>query len=217
MKGKYIIFIALLVLVFLAFQGAIFLLPLGNHPQLQNSIQGTGIFVALFAAIIALSTADRKKKHVNIRIEPFINPQSLTYHKNEMTDYLRNLYKGRPDTFKSHQVNFKMTNLSGFTLENTTLTFVLPYEKQPPYKKEGQTMYDSRGFTTNILNPPQMLFEEKMILSTPFLPFWNHQDSMTVWIRMLLEDAELEPFMINISVNSEKAEGKTYPVKIPHL
>lgn len=207
MKGEYIGFMVILGIMFFAFIGAILFSPFGEHSQLQNIIQGTGIFVALFTALIALATADRKRIQVNINIETSID-QSVTYHGNEMTDYCRSLYKKLPD--KSHQVKFKMTNLSGFTLEHYTLTFELPYEKQPPYKKEGETMYNSRGYTSNITKEHDVFFTENIIIATPFLPYLNKQNSVTIWIRMLVD----ELFTIKVSANCLNADGRTYPVTI---
>ena len=175
--------------------------------QLQNVIQGAGIFVALFTAIIALATADRKRNQVNIKVETSID-QSITYHEDEMTEDCQDLYKVLPRT--SHHVNFKMTNLSGFTLKDSTLVFRIPYEKQPPRKRDDEPMYRLRGFTLSITNAPQMLFAEVMIISIPFLPYWNHEDSMTIWVRMITD----EPFMVKLSVNCSNADGKTYPIEI---
>jgi hypothetical protein len=204
--------------VFIAFILAILFSPFGEHSQLQNGIQGAGIFVALFTAIIALGTADRKRKQVNIKIEPSINlKQSATYHKNQMKQNLSELYKDLPETFKSYQVNFRMTNDSGFSLEKPTLTFTLPYEKQHPYKAEDQTMYEIRSFNSNTYNAPHefyLLFEENIILSKTILPFWNNQDSMTIWIRMVIDDGKFEPFKVNVSINCSNADGKTYPIEI---
>ena len=125
-----------------------------------------------------------------------------------MTDYCRTLYKDPPKT--SHHVNFKMTNLSGFTLKDSTLAFMIPYEKQPPRKKDAETMYSLRAFSLNITNAPQMLYAEEMIISVPFLPYWNHEDSISIWVRMITD----EPFTVNLSVNCSNADGKTYPVEI---
>ena len=69
MKIRYKVFIGILILIFLAFEWVIFYSPFGYHSQLQNGIQGVGIFVALLTAIIALSTADRKRRRVKAKIE----------------------------------------------------------------------------------------------------------------------------------------------------
>lgn len=207
MKSRYIVSMVILGFILLAFIGAILFSPFGEVSQLQNIIQGAGIFVALFTAIIALATADRKRSQVNIKIETSID-QCITYHENEMTEDCQKLYKDPPKT--SHHVNFKMTNLSGFTLKDSTLAFMIPYEKQPARKKDDEKMYSFRGFSTNITNAPQMLFAEVMIISLPLLPYWNHEDSITIWGRMITD----EPFTVKVSVNCLNADGKTYPKEI---
>jgi hypothetical protein len=55
-----------------------------------------------------------------------------------------------------------------------------------------------------------MLYAEEMIISVPFLPYWNHEDSISIWVRMITD----EPFTVNLSVNCSNADGKTYPVEI---
>jgi hypothetical protein len=209
MKGIYKFLMIIFGFMFFAFIFVILLSPFGKHSQLQNIIQGTSIFMAFFAAIIALATADRKRNQINISIDTSID-QSITYRENEMTDFCRSLYKKLPN--KSHQVNFKMTNLSDFTLEHYTLTFELPYEKQPPYKKEGQTIYESRAYTSSIIQKTDLdlVFGENIIIATPFLPYSNKQDSITFWIRMVID----EPYKIKVAVNCINADGKTYPVDI---
>jgi len=60
-------------------------------------------------------------------------------------------------------------------------------------------------------------FADTRILSNSNLPFWNDEDDIKIWIRMLICDGKLEPFYVEVSVNSDNAEGITKRVLIePH-
>jgi len=57
-------------------------------------------------------------------------------------------------------------------------------------------------------------FADTRLLSNSNLPFWNNDDNITIWIRMLLNDGKLESFTVDVSVNCENAEGVTKLVRI---
>lgn len=217
MKMIYLIFIVVLILVAVGFELLVIFLPLGGYSRLEKAIQSAGIFVALLAAIIALSTADSKRKSVNMKMELSIDKADFaTYHKNELSDDLKKIYKNFSDPIKSYKVHFKMTNISGFTLKKPTLTFSLPLQKQHPHKTGN--IYLERTFNSNLINSQHDLrlleFADTRILSNSNLPYWNDQDCITIWIRMALDTNSLEPFMVNISLNCENAEGVTKKVEI---
>jgi hypothetical protein len=109
-----------------------------------------------------------------------------------------------------------MANDSGFTLKKPTLTFRLPLQKQHPHKVS--EIYFFRTFNSNLFNSQRQLslleFADTCILSNSNLPYWNDQDDFTIWIRMVLDDGKLEPFIVEVSINCENAEGVTYKCKI---
>ena len=135
MKTKYQVIIGFLILVAVGFELIVFYSPLGEYSRLENAIQSAGVFVALLAAVIALSIADHKRRSVSIKIEPSLDKENIgTYPKNEMSNDLKKDYQNFTDPVKSHRVQFKMTNISGFTLRKPTLTFRLPLQIQHPTK-----------------------------------------------------------------------------------
>jgi len=221
MKIKYKVFIGVLILIFLTFEWVIFYSPFGYHPQIQNGIQAAGIFVALLTAILAQSAADRKRRQVKIKIEASIPAEEKqTYRLIELSEELRKSYTGFPDPFESYQVKFRMTNQSGFNLEKPTLTFVLPLERQHPEEGHAQTfgeIYTGKTFHSNLYNTPQdvyLLVEDKYIVSKKILPYWNNKDSITIWIRMIIDNGKSNSFTVGVSINCANADGKTYQVKI---
>jgi hypothetical protein len=217
MKTKYLVIIGVLILVAVGFELIVFFSLLGEYSRLENAIQSSGVFVALLAAVIALSVADPKRRSVNIKIEPSVDKGNIaTYPKNEMSDDLKKVYQNFTDPVKSHRIQFKMTNISSFTLREPALTFRLPLQKQHPYKV-GQ-IYSERTFNSNLFNSQREIrlleFADTIILSNSNLPYWNDQDDITIWIRMVLDDGKLEPFVVDMSVNCENAEGVTKKVGI---
>ena len=189
-----------------------------NVPLFEErpSFQSAAVFVALLAAVIALSTADPKARIVNVTIRQNIDPNSVFYHKKvELSANIQANYADFPDPMTSRKVQFRITNTSGFTLKKPTLTFRLPLDKQHPHTDGGQY---GLTFNSNLFNSKTELrsleFADTRILSNSNLPFWNNKDDITIWIRMLLNDSKSNPFMVDVSINCENAEGVTKPVPI---
>ncbi len=217
MKTKYKLMILVLILGAVVFLYLVLTSPLGEYSRLEKVIQSVGIFVALLTAVIALAVADRKRKSVNVKIEPSLDKENIgEYHREELSDELKEIYQKFPDPIKSHRVQFKMTNISGFTLKKPTITFRLPLQKQHPYKEK--PICKKLAFNSNLFNSQRELrvleFADTRILSNSNLPYWNDQDHITIWIRMVLNDGKLEPFIVEVSVNCENADGITKKVKI---
>ena len=216
MKRKYIITIGVLIILatvlayFLIFsQGA-------SDTKISNVIQSVSVFIALIIAVIAMSIADPKVKKANVEVEQSVDENNVNlYVKSDLPSDLQLKYESFPDPITSHRVQFKITNISGFTLEKPTLTFRLPIEKQHPHRvRRSYTL----TFNSNIHNPQSefrlLEFADFCMLSSSNLPYWNNGDEITIWIRMLLNDGQLEPFIVEISLNSENAEGITTKVSI---
>ena len=216
MKIKYVIVVVILILMAIAFEYYVITSPLGSDTRIGNAIQSAAVFVALLAAAIALSAADPKAKKVKVTIKQDIDPNHVGYYqKAELPNHLQTKYEGFPDPITSHRVQFKITNTSGFTLKKPTFTFRLPLEKQHPHTDGGQY---GLTFNSNLFNSQTELrlleFADTRVLSNSNLPFWNNNDDITIWIRMLLDDGKLNPFMVDVSVNCENAEGVTKLVPI---
>ncbi len=216
MKRKYIITIGVLIILatvlayFLIFsQGA-------SDTKISNVIQSVSVFIALIIAVIAMSIADPKVKKANVEVEQSVDENNVNlYVKSDLPSDLQLKYESFPDPITSHRVQFKISNISGFTLKKPTLTFRLPIEKQHPHRV-GRSY--TLTFNSNIHNPQSefrlLEFADFCMLSSSNLPYWNNGDEITIWIRMLLNDGQLEPFIVEISLNSENAEGITTKVSI---
>lgn len=216
MKTKYIIIVAILILMAIAFEYYVIATPLGSDNRIGNVIQSVAVFVALLSATIALSATDPKAKKVKVTIEQKIDLKKIGYYrKAELPNDFQTKYEGFPDPIESHRVQFKITNTSGFTLKKPILTFKLPLEKQHPHKVRGQYVLT---FNSNLFNSQTELrlleFADTRLLSNSNLPFWNKDDNITIWIRMVLNDGIMEPFIVDVSVNCENAEGVTKPVRV---
>jgi len=145
-------------------------------------------------------------------------PSSSQLPKKDLPSDINLRYEDYPDPIKTHKVVFKIANISGFTLQKPSLTFRLPLQKLHP-RKVGQQY--TLSFNSNLFNSQSELrlleFADTRILSNSNLPFWNDEDDIKIWIRMLICDGKLEPFYVEVSVNSDNAEGITKRVLIePH-
>lgn len=173
-----------------------------------------GLAVSGLALVIARSAGDPRAKRVKVTIEPSVDEgHALTHPKDKLTPNLAKHYESLPDPVRSHRVRFRIKNVSDFTLERPVLTFRLPLQKQHP-DEQGQRL----TFRSNLFNYQrdiQLLeFEGTRILSNSISPYWNHDDNITVWIRMVLDAGGLDPFTVDVSVNSENADGVTKKVEI---
>jgi hypothetical protein len=218
MRLTYIIVISILFIISVIFEYHVLFKGLGEHPNLANAIQAAAIFIALFAAIIALSTANPKKKIVKVTIEHSIDKMKVEEClKKDLSTELKEVYKDFPDPIRSHQVHFEVSNSSGFSLKRPTLTFKLPLGREHPETK-GRSPYTRRTFHSNLFYSRSELrvldFADTRIISNSNLPYWNDNDKTTIWIRMVLDDGKLEPFNIEVSVNCENAEGVTKKISI---
>jgi hypothetical protein len=206
-----------------AFVLVIAITGLGGQDRLDSAIQGAGIFVALLAAVVALHAADPKPKSLAVNIETSIDQDHTeSYDKVVLRGKIPlDAYEHLPDCFISHRVVFRITNVSGFTLRQPTLTFRLPTCKQHPHKLSAGSDRWVRTFRSNLFNTQSDLkaidFGDTSVLSNSNLPFWNDREEITIWIRMVLGAGDLSLFEVSISVNSENAEGVTTKMVIPLL
>jgi multisubunit Na+/H+ antiporter MnhC subunit len=216
MRAKYIIAIALLICLAAAFEFFVILQQDRADMRMGYAIQTAAVFVALIAAVIAMSAADPKPNKVRVQINQTINPIHVAlYKKSELpTDFL-NRFADHPDPIISHRVEFTITNTSGFTLKRPTLTFRLPLDRQHPHKVGDRYVL---SFNSNLFNSQRELrlleFADTRLLSNSNMPYWNNGDRVTIWIRMIVAYGKSEQFMVEISVNSENAEGVTKRIQI---
>lgn len=216
MKTKYIVIIFILTLSAVVSGYAFFFFTHESNIQIRNVVQSSTVFVALIAAVVALSNADRKPKKVKVKIESSIDSKTVaSYKKCDLPLDFQSKFSGHPDPINSHRVEFKITNTSGFTLKKPTLAFRLPKNKMHPHKVGTSIILT---FNSNLFNSQDDIrlfeFADTQILSNSNLPFWNNNEDFTVWVRMTLDDGKLDPFFVGVSINCENAEGVTSHVKI---
>lgn len=214
MKTKYIISITLLILICITLT-IWFWYRIGCDPRIGNIIQVAAVFVALIASVIALSTVDPKNKQADAIIKESLEGKE-SIQKSEMSDDLIEAYKDFPDPVISHRVQFTIKNISGFTLKKPTFTFRFPIEKKHPHKQKGQAKYSVRTFNSNLYNSAQelrMLEFADTCLITNSIPYFNNNEDVTLWIRMVLHK-NMKPFSVEVSINCENAEGFTKKVEI---
>lgn len=186
-------------------------------PWLVKSMPVLGIFVAIAASVIALSNADPNRKLINVTIEHSLDKQSKAeYPKNLLSDKLKSKFENS-NSLESYRICFELTNKSGITLQKPTLTFRLPIDKQHPNETKKEEKASCLTFNSNIFNSQDDIryleFEDTLILSNSNLPYWNDGNSITIWIRMLI-NSSTSPFNIEVSVNCKNADGVTKVVEI---
>ncbi len=208
----FILFVGAITLIFLSYFSF-----LGCDTQASRLIQILTALAIAVTAVIALSGTDPKKSKVKVRIECSVDDERIHY-KSEMSDGIEKKYDSFPDPVKSHRVQFKMTNNSGFTLKKPILTFRVPIRKKHPHRLSKNKPWSVYTFNSNLYNYRAELrmleFADTSILSNSNLPYVNDGDEIMLWIRMVLDDGKLEPFIVEVSVNCENAEGTTEKVKI---
>jgi hypothetical protein len=201
MKTRYCIFVLILLVLAVGAMLIVYYIPFQNEGQsnrVAHLIQIVSAAAALIAAVVALALADQPRKLVNVHIEPSINNEDSGEEV-------------APSNEEHHRVNFKITNRSGFSLKHPVLTFRLPKDKKYNHPDSGRT------FTTNLFNSQRELqileFGDTIILSNSNLPYWNDKEELPIWIRMAV-NRETVPFNVDVSINSENAEGVTEKVVI---
>lgn len=218
MKAQYFVAFVLLILLFFGFEASIALTDLSSQSWISQAIAGAGVFVALIAAVIALHSADRKAPKIKAQIDVRIDrAKPLTHNRSEIPPTQLIQLRHDDEVFHSEKVSFAITNESGFTLKDPTLTFRLPLMKQHPHRVEGTGAW-TVGFNTNLYNAPEALrilsFGDTAILSNSNLPFWNDGDQFEFWIRMALDAGGSDPFEVRVSFNASNADGITETVTV---
>ena len=187
-----------------------------SDTRVSHAIQCASVFAALIIAVIAMAIADPKVRKIKVAVEYNVDENNVgSYEKSDLPSDLQLKYESFPDPITSHRVQFKMTNVSGFTLKKPTLAFRLPIEKQHPHRfgRNYRLTFNSNLYQSQ--SGLQLLeFADSCLLANSNLPFWNNGDDITIWIQMLLNDGEFATFKVEVSVNSENAEGTTTNVTI---
>ncbi len=217
MKTRYIVSLIGLAVLFAVFLASLAWGPLGSYTWLSSAMQGTAVFVALTASVIALHASDRKLRYAKGTITVSLDPDERRVHKkSQIHRSIENGFASHPDTFTDDRVQFHIRNNSGFTLRDPTLTFRLPLDRQHPHRHTDGNWVVT--FNSNLYNSQEDLrilqFGDTAVISNRNLPYWNKDEHFTIWIRMVLDYPNEEPFDISVSLNSENAEGTTVSVPV---
>ncbi len=195
---------------------------LGCDSQAERLIEILGTCAVAITVIVALSATNPAVKKIKASVEAYIAPQDSgekIYNKADLSGELKDFYNRCPDPFKSYRIQFKITNTSGFDWVKPTVTFWLPAEKQAPGKdREDNRTYTVRQYRSNTFNTKvdlKMLeMVDGVIISNSNLPYWKQEKHIAIWLRMVLENGDSEPFKVEVSVDCEGAEGYTETVQL---
>ena len=179
-----------------------------------------GIFVALLAAVIALSATDPQRRKVTAAIDEPLLTNEENYHHDKMTEDLKELCKALPDPVRSHRVHFALKNTSGFTWAKPVLSFRIPIDRKHPAGKDKEKL-SGLTFNSNLYNSQEELrileVADACIISNSNVPYWNRDEKIAFWIRMVVNNGKPEPFNVYVSVNCDNADGITETVTLdPH-
>jgi hypothetical protein len=230
MKTIYKISIFAVLFLFVTLSIFILFTPLGSHDKYKTLIQTATGFIALGAAIVALSSSDKEIKAIsaNILFDHFDN-ESLILQRDIQPRLIDFEHPGTPIiTFKVH---FKLKNTTGFSLIKPFFTFKIPKDKRHPIKMSHiSEMYDNLGFNSNLLNVQKddlrlIDIGEHIVFSNNILPYWNNNDEISIWIRMAeqvtiessngsFESKSGNPFDVEVSINCDNADGITKIIRI---
>ena len=217
MKRKYVVLLVVFGIFAFLFEVLVFWSPFGEHPRLANAIQSAGMFVALLAAIIGLSAADRRRKRIKVRISRDLESRREHHHK-DMDASLEHEFFHYPDPVVSWQVHFNIVNESGFTLEKPVVTFRVPNQKKHPHRSRDDEPWSRRTLNSNLYNSRDELrtleFADTSLISNSNLAYWNPGEVVALWIRMVLDDGQDDAFDVSVSVNCLNADGYTQRVVI---
>ncbi len=220
MKTPYLLATITLLLLFGTFEAGVIFWQLASQPWLDTAIRGAGIFVALIAAVIALHASDKKERRIKAQIEVSLDDaETSTYKVDEIPESLKKSVTYAQKELRSDRVHFKITNESGFTLNEPTLSFRLPIIKQHPHRLEDGTWVLT--FNSNLYNSMAQLrtlqFGDTAIISNSNLPYWNYGEPVIIWMRMALDVGGADTFAVHVTLNASNAQGVTTSVPInPH-
>jgi hypothetical protein len=218
MKAQYLMLLLAIGVAAVLFVACLFASPLGRDDRVGKALQAVTVCAALVASVIAVAGTDPKPRRVRIAIDPSIALEAVGTHlKADLPLSLRDAFNHLPEHFSSHQVYFKMTNNSGFTLVEPCIAFRLPLTKRHPHQINGNYM---ATFNSNLFNSQEhlhaLVFGDTQVISNRNVPYWNEKEEVTIWIRMALGGANFAPFEVPVSINCQNAEGITKKVKIAH-
>jgi hypothetical protein len=162
----------------------------------QNMTQSIAAFAALFASIIALSSADPRKPKINIgrdiSLEDSLAKPYLGYTINRAMPV--DIFIQKTPKPKEYYLKFKLTNNSTFTLMKPAIMIQAPNILHSDIFKPCELFRDN----------DHIIFDE--------LSFWNPLDSITFGVGGFI--IEGETLNIKIDISCKNAEGITINERI---
>jgi len=213
-RGYIIIVVVLAVLLLFLISYLSFIATLDTDTIFSQSIQIFIGFAAILSAIIALAISDKKDKPINFSLYSYaLSRDNIKEHrKSDLVEALKKNFEKFPDIFQSHQVYFKITNKSGFTLKKPTITLRVPQKYMHP--NDNGNGLDIRSNLFNSLLTNQILkFADTIVLSNSNLNYLNDNEMIKIWIQVCLPIDDNKEVKFRVALNADNAGGKTFNVK----
>jgi len=194
-----------------------------NLFELKETTQSVSIFIALIATFVAISATDPKPKEVKVSIDKSYKEDSYGIRKED--EIYKELHKELRIPLKTFEIHFKITNTSGFTLKNPTVTLCLPKNAQHIvvrpvwFFKDRPVTRQVIDFASNLYNNlpnvkdnfRRLDSNDKIYLSNSNLRYLGKGKDLTIWIRVAIHDKPLE---IDVYIDADGCEGDMKSFKI---
>ena len=226
MRPCYLVYLALILALG---AGACYLVaqtPLGSHPRIASVLQIAAVTIALFSAIAALASSERRRIRADVDVER--GPRGKgSYKKKNLTGAAVEHFKHFSDEFRSHAIGFRIKNKSGFTLQRPAIRFSLNtkyahpvrHPGEPDFNRDDKSKHNYWGFNANTpgwtTDCRYAEYGDSATLSLLDLAPLNDGQDIPVWVRMIIDRDEREDFPVTVSISAENAEGWTRDVDVP--
>lgn len=227
MKLSYQIIIGLLLIFLLVWILLSFFPILSIDEIIKQQIQGAGVIVALLAAIIALSMADKRIDKIQAEIkniciknldqEIYIDNSTIKTMSDIPESKIKERYTKLSQPIKFYIVEFEIINKSKFDWKMPSFTYEIPIDqrylnriKENEYEEHlPHTNYHLYGTSKTYW----YMSGDMDIFSSTKLPYINKGRGLNICFTLFL-DPKMEKFTINTSINCEGLEGATKKIEI---
>lgn len=192
--------------------------PFGEKSPVEVIIQGLAVFVAVGLGIIALHSSDLPRKSVSANINYSFGEVTEKTEADLPSEAVTKFKKKGISFPYSHcKLIFNITNNSGFTLKNPTVTVCLPINRRNPFEFDNN--FWDLSFNSNLFEPIIYSREnikkfesgDRMYISSNILNYLQNGASLEVWVRLIPGD---NPFTVLVSLDCDNAEGFSEEIDI---
>ena len=185
--------------------------PFGEKSSVEVIIQGLGVFVAIGLGIIALHSSDLPRKSVSANINYSFGEVTEKTEADLPSEAVTKFKKkGIKFPYSHCKLIFNITNNSGFTLKNPTVTVCLPINRRHLFEFDNNVW--DLSFNSNLFEPITYSREniktfesgDRMYISSNILNYLQNDASLEVWVRLIPGDS---PFTVLVSLDCDNAEG----------